>query len=102
MDTGESVRRVTKKGPTEMVIAHVLNESPAVSVSLRPAQIFLACLREFLQEERLDVRFPSRVNDCLMRQNSVGVNGGRQYEQNGDQESESQTNRIGQPLHVLS
>jgi hypothetical protein len=80
------VCQIAKKGAAVGVVAHVLNDGAAVGVGLRPAQILLRGLREFFQEQRLDVCFPNRVNNCFMREHSVSVNGsgGGQRQQNGD------------------
>ena len=79
------MREVAEKRAAVRVVAHILNDGSAISVGLRPAQILLGCRREFFQEERLDVHLPSGIDDGLMREDSVGVNGSRQRQQNGDQ-----------------
>jgi len=85
------MREVAEKRAAVGVVAHILNDGSAVSVGLRPAEIFLGCLWELFQEERLDVRLPSRIDDGLMRKDGVGMNGGWQRQQNGDQANDAHT-----------
>jgi len=77
------MREVTKERTAVRVVPHILNDGTTVGEGLRPAQIFLGCLREFIQKERLDVRLPDGIDDGLMRQNSVGTNGSWRGQQNG-------------------
>src|SRR5260370_30135915 len=94
------MREVAEKGAAIRVITHILNNGAAVSVALRPAQIFFGCLREFFQEERLDVRFPSRIDDGFMREDSIAVNGRRQRQQRGGQANDDKTGATGEAGHV--
>ena len=61
------MRKIAEKGAAIRVIPHILNDRTAISVGLCPAQIFFCGLREFLQEERLDVRLPRCIDDGFMR-----------------------------------
>src|SRR6266404_2076526 len=78
------MREVAEEGAAIWVVAHILNDRAAVSVGLRPAEILFGRLREFLPEERLDMRLPSSIDDGFVRENSVGMNRSRQHQQNGD------------------
>src|SRR6266853_1488292 len=77
------MREVAEEGAAIWVVAHILNDRAAVSVGLRPAEILFGRLREFLPEERLDMRLPSSIDDGFVRENSVGMNRSRQHQQNG-------------------
>src|SRR5260370_36226220 len=85
MATADVVRGVAEKRTPIRKVAHILKDGAAVGIGLRSAEIFLGCLRKLFQEERFDVRFPSRIDDGFVRENSVSVNGSRQCQQSGDQ-----------------
>ena len=93
------MREVAEKGAAVRVVAQILNNGAAVGVGLCPAQILLGCLREFLQEERLDVHFPGYIDNSFMSEDSVGVNGGRQRQQNGHQANDHHTGAGKQANH---
>src|SRR4029077_4425548 len=93
------MREVAEKGVPVRVIAHILNDGAAVGVSLRSAQIFFGCLREFFQQQRLDVRLPNRIDNGFVREDSVGVNGRRQRQQNGDQANDDQASASKKTIH---
>src|SRR5713226_8306437 len=93
---------VAKKGAAVWVVAHILNDGAAVGVGLCPAQILLGRLREFLQQQRPDVRLPSRIDDGLMGEDCVCVNGGWQRQQNSDQAKQGRMNATKQTRHDSS
>src|SRR2546430_5858075 len=97
--TADVMREVAEKGAAVWVVAHILNDGAAIGVGLCPAQILLGGLREFLQQQRPDVRLPSRIDDGLMGEDCVCVNGGRQRQQNDDQANEGRMNATKEARH---
>jgi hypothetical protein len=69
---------------------------------LRATQIFLSGLREFSQEQWLDVRFPSCVDDGLMGKDGIRVNGRRQRKQYSDQANDDPSKARKHAIHHSS
>ena len=49
------------------VVAHVLNDRPAIGECLRGIQLFVGCLRISLVERGAQIGVPDGVDDCLVR-----------------------------------
>src|SRR5271165_1836220 len=63
------VSKVAEKMASVRVIAHVLDDRPAIGVGLRFAQLLFGGTRKTGQQQRLDVRLPQGIDDRLVRKN---------------------------------
>ncbi len=63
------------------IVAHVLDDRPTVRVGMGSAKLVSSGVRKPFLKERLDMRNPDRVNDCLVRKHGVSIAGGRQGEE---------------------
>ena len=51
---------------SEWVVTDVVNETAAVRVGISNSQILGTCLRETLQEQRLDIVLPGQIHDVFV------------------------------------
>src|SRR5438105_4744203 len=95
------MREIAKEGTAVRVVAHVLNDGAPIRVSLRPAQVFFGRLRIFFQKQRLDVGFPSGINDGFMRKDGISLRGARPQQCKNKQTYTNGFSRAGVAFHFL-
>ncbi len=66
------VGQITEEETSVRVVTHVLNNGPAVRVTMRFLELFAGCIRKALEQQRAYVGVPGDVNDGFMRQHGVG------------------------------
>src|SRR5271165_7456905 len=70
--TAKIVCKIAEKLITVRVIAHVLNNRPAISIGMSFPQILGGGVREALQEQRTNVGVPHDIDDGLVSQDRIG------------------------------
>src|SRR4029079_18041330 len=70
------MHQVAEKLAAERVIPHVLQDAPGVGVGMRLYQIFGSGCGEAVQQDWLNVRVPSAVDDGFVGQDRVRLNVG--------------------------
>ena len=86
------VRQIREEVRAKRVVTHVLDNAPAVGVSMRLLQILCRCSSKALQQKRLNRLLPDSVDDRFMRQNGIGIQAGLQKTE--DDEESNQVPRL--------
>src|SRR5438876_11314479 len=74
------MHQAAEQSAAERVIPHVLDDAAGVSVGVGVNQFFRGGLRPTLQEQRLDILVPSRIDDGFVGENGIGLQAARQQQ----------------------
>src|SRR5580704_17620685 len=81
------MRQIAEQRAAVRIIAQVLNDGPAIGISLGGIQFIFGSMGKFLAKQWLELRFPHHVDDGLMSENGVAkrLNGIRQKKNCGQE-----------------
>ncbi len=71
------------------IVAHVLDDEPAVGIRLRLAQLLFGGTRKTGQQERLDVRLPDCIDDGFVGEYRISVGVARTNERADEKANEN-------------
>src|SRR5712691_2230432 len=75
------MQQIAEEMAAKWIVAQVLNDAPAVSVTMGFFELLLAGFGKMLDQDRLDRVDPKRIDDGLMSQHRVTLRVGRETEQ---------------------